>query len=275
MNPGKPETQPEELEKPQQGEVVELDEKTLKVVEKPSEPSVSPEELKKIQARIEYQARQIERQQREFDDRVRQFNQQIKPTTQSVEKHQEKDVDFDEELHQVAQVNYQKAIRMQAEKIAEKVAQDQFKRLMEERDKATQAQNEQFSKARSLEQSKARVLEEYPSLNDESSDEFRAYYQVYNEELAKDPYLAQNPTAPELIMYKMERRLKAKNPAAQAEADRVQRVQAASSPQGRPVQSSKTIKLTQDELDLCNKKGISPQTYARIKDSNWKEGVSA
>jgi hypothetical protein len=283
MKPGKPETQvppKEDLEKPQQEEVVELDAQTGKVVEAPksTESSTSSEELRKIQARIEFQARNIERQQREFDERVRQFNQQtIQPATQNAEKPQEKDNEFDEELHQIAQVNYQKAIRIQAQREAKKIAQEEFKTLMETRDRQAQAQNEQYSAAQSLEQSKARVLEQYPSLNDESSEEFKTYYQVYNEELQKNPRLARNPEAPELIMYRMEKRLKdkPKNPVASLEADRVERVQATGSPQGRPITSQKTIKLSQEEIDFCTKKKISPQIYARVKESNLKEGVSA
>lgn len=285
MIPGKPETQDpskdENLDTTTTGEaVVELDATTGKPVEitKSAEPSISPDELKKMQARIEYQARQLERQQREFEERVRQSNQKFsQPAQQIAEKPIERDSEFDEELHQIAQVNYQKAIRIQAQREAEKIAEKKFKQLLEERDRQTQAQNEQIHRTRSLEQSKARVLEEYPSLNDETSDEFKTYYQVYNEELARDPYLAQNPNAPELIMFKMERRLKAKpaNPALQAEQERLLRVQSVSSPQGRPVHSQKTIQLTQKEIDFCTSKGISPQTFAQMKDANLKEGVSA
>lgn len=268
----------EHLEKTTTGEeVVELDASTGKPVEitKSSEPSVSPEELKKIQARIEYQARQIERAQRDFDERVRQFNQQaVKPA--QAEKPVERDGDFDEELHQIAQVNYQKAIRIQAQREAEKIAEQKFKQLMEERDRQVKVQNEQMSIANALEQSKNKVLSKYPSLNDETSDEFRSYYQVYSEELSRDPYLVRNPRGPELVMREWEdRKSSAKNPAADLERERLERIQATSSPQGRPATSKKTIKLTQDEIDMCNKRGISPQTYAQVKEMNLKEGVSA
>lgn len=275
----KVEIQPEPQTKPQPTAEVELDVSTGKPVEasRPAEPSVSAEEFRKLQARMEYQARQFERSQRDWESKLASM-QTPQPVVQT-----EKPVD-DEEiyglkkefLNQIGQTDWTKPVAMMAEKIAEKKAEEKFNALMEAREKRFQELNKQQATTLILEKEKNWVLEQEPSLNDETSDQFRGFYATYNRMIQEDPTLLQNPRAPRLVY----REWKAEQPTQETvkvnpEVERLKRVTAGVAPQGRPTSAPKTIKLTQAELDMCNDRGISPAVYASMKDANFKEGVTA
>lgn len=272
--PEKSETKPDveiiPSEKPQQtasAEVI-LDAATGKpVVEAPvpAAPSLSAEDLRKMEARLEFQRRQ---DRKEFLDTLAKMQAPARPA----EKTDQPSDEYDPNLDAIAQADWKKGVSVVAQKIAEKIADQRIKAALDE-DRKKQA--EDFSRNQSstiLEREKQWVLSQTPSLNDETSEEFKGYYATYNQMLSEDPTLIANPRAPRLVY----REWKATdNPATNAEAERLKRVSAGASVQSRSISQPKTIKLTQEDLDFCERKGISPATYAKMKDANLKEGVSA
>ena len=79
---------------PQPAQEVELDAKTGEPISatKPVEPSFNAEELRKAQARYEYQARQLERSQRELQDELSRLRAVPQPVINPTEKPSEDDV---------------------------------------------------------------------------------------------------------------------------------------------------------------------------------------
>lgn len=272
---------PSETETPQPATEVELDVSTGKPVESRSaEPSVSAEEFRKLQARYEYQARQFERSQREMQEQLTKLRNVPQPVISPTEKPSvEEDVYglSKEELTQLGQSDWTKPVKMMAERIAEKKAEEKFKALMAEQEKQRKELERQQTSSNILEREKAWVLEKAPSLNDESSEDFRGFYATYNRMIQEDPTLLQNPRAPRLVYWEWKND-SSKETATQSvdpEKERLKRIAGGISPQGRPSASQKTIKLTQDEVDFCKEKGISPAVYASMKEANFKEGVTA
>lgn len=272
--PGKPENQPEEKieiipsEKPQQREeIVNLDAETGKPIEEtpsPTHPSYSQEDVRKMEARWQYELR---RQRQEMEAKFESLRQPAAPAEKLA-----KTEDFDPDLHEIAQVNYQKAIKIQAERVADQ----RFKALMAQKEQEDQAVRQAQIASAQLEKSKAWVLERTPSLNDEGSEDFKGFYTTYNRMIAEDPTLVRNPYAPRLVWNEWNEGAKSHSVTANLEAERLKRVAAGQSPQGKHTSpGKKTIQLTQEEIDLCNKSGLSPAQYAKMKDANLKEGVSA
>ena len=275
--------EPEKLagEQPQPVAEVELDAATGKPVEavKPAEPSVSAEDFKKLQSRYEYQARQFERSQRELQQELSQLRNVPQPAV-----HAEKPSDDDrvygytkEELNAMGQTDWTKPVDKISRAAAKEVAREEWKLLMAEQEKKQKEQVRQQMTTNILEREKQWVLEQEPSLNDESSEQFRGFYGTYNRLIQEDPSLLQNPRAPRLVYreWKAESKSVTAAPVADPETERLKRVAGGVSPQGRPASSPKTIKLTQDEVEFCQNKGISPAVYASMKDANFKEGVTA
>lgn len=266
---------------PQPSAEVELDATTGKPLEalKPAESSVSAEELKKAQARYEYQARQLERSQRELQEELARLRAVPQPVRNPTENKSEDDVYGlnKDELNQLGQSDWTKPVRMMAEKIADKRFDERIKTYEAEREKQNQERVRQQMSTNILEREKQWVLEQNPSLNDESSEDFRGFYGTYNRMLQEDPSLLQNPRAPRLVYreWKAEAKAQDRPGAIDPEKERLKRVAGGVSPQGRSGSSQKTIKLTQEEVDLCKEKGFSPAVYASIKEANLKEGVTA
>ena len=266
---------------PQPVAEVELDASTGKPVEapKPAESTVSTEEFRKLQARYEYQARQFERSQRELQNELHQLRNIPQPAIHA-EKPSEDDVYGlnKDDLNQMGQQDWTKPVRLMAEKIAEKKAEEKIKSFFEAQEKRQQEVVRQQMTTNILEREKQWVLEQEPSLNDESSEQFRGFYATYNRLIQEDPTLLQNPRAPRLVYREWKADSKPVTAPAEAvdpERERLKRVAGGVSPQGRPASTPKTIKLTQDEVDFCQNKGISPAVYASMKDANFKEGVTA
>lgn len=268
----------EEKVTPQPSPVIEVDAGTGQPVsQKPSEPTVSAEEFRKMQARYEYQARQFERSQREMQEKLEAMRQAPKPVVHA-EKPSEGDVYgySKEELNALGEKDWTKPVQMMAERIAERKAEEFIKKHLAEQEKVQSERIRQQTTLNTLEREKQWVLEQEPSLNDETSDEFRGFYATYNRLVQEDPTLLQNPRAPRLVYreWKAEAGSTGRKDSNDPEKERLKRVAAGVAPQGRP-SSPKTIKLTQDEVDFCKNKGISPAVYASMKDANLKEGVSA
>jgi len=282
--PGKPETKETPVEvipaEPQKkpDTIVELDATTGKPVETATRAeTVSPEEFKKLTARMEFQARQFEKSQREWSERLAQLS-TPQPTKSPVEKPEADGYGFNkEELTQLGQSDWTKPVKMMAEKIAEKKAEEKFKALMAEHQKQQQEQFNQQSYLQTLEKQKAWVAAKDPSLMDETSESFKGYWATWNKMLAEDQSLMKNPYAPKLVYNEWKDSSEVKDTVEKPdpEKERLKRVAAGVSPQGRPSSNPKTIKLTQDEVDFCKAKGISPAMYASMKEANFKEGVSA
>jgi len=269
---------PVETKQPQPATEVELDGTGAVIPPKPAEPSVSAEEFRKMQARYEYQARQFERSQRELQERLDRIASVSQPAV-----HAEKPVDNDiyglnkDELNQIGQQDWTKPVQMMIEKGAEKKAREIVKEILEEQRKAEAERIRQLNTTTLLERKKQWVLEQEPSLNDETSEQFRGFYGIYNQLIQEDPTLIQNPYAPEIVYrrWKAEAKAPERPDANDPEKERLIRVAGGVAPQGRPVTSAKSIKLTQEEVDRCNAKGIPLAVYAQMKDANFKEGVTA
>jgi len=285
--PGKPEKNEAPVEivageqrTPQPAPDVILDASTGKPVEpvRSAEPSVSAEEFRKLQSRMEYQARQFERSQREWSDKLASMQHVPQPARPA-----EKPIDDDiyglnkEELNQIGQQDWTKPVRMMIEKGAEKKAREIVKEILSEQERTNAERIRQQTTTQILEREKNWVLEQEPSLNDESSESFRGFYGTYNRMMQEDPTLLMNPRAPRLVYreWKAEAKAQERPDAIDPEKERLKRVAGGIAPQGRPSSSPKTIKLTQAELDMCTKSGISPAVYASMKDANFKEGVTA
>jgi hypothetical protein len=151
------------------------------------------------------------------------------------------------------------------------------KEILAEQEKERNERARQQTEMSILEREKNWVIEQEPSLNDESSEQFRGFYATYNRLVQEDPTLLKNPRAPRLVYreWKAEAKAEGRPEGNDPEKERLKRVAGGVSPQGRPVSSPNTIKLTQKEVDFCKEKGISPAVYASMKDANLKEGVTA
>lgn len=267
-----------EIETPQPATEVELDASTGKpvVASKPAETS-SAEEIRKMQARFEYRERQAERRERELMERIEKLS-VPQPVISPAEKPSEEEVyglkkDY---LNQIGQTDWTQPVKLMAEKIAEQIAEKKFKEFSEAQEKQRQEQVKLQTTAQILEREKNWVLEQEPSLNDESSEEFRGFYATYNEMMKEDPTLIQNPRAPRLVYREWKSKVPTPAPVViDQEKERLKRVAGGVAPQGRPTPVQKTIRLTQEEVDFCTEKGISPAVYAKMKDANFKEGVTA
>jgi len=272
-------TEDVETKQPQPTTEVEVDVATGKpvVAKAPVEPSVSVEEFNKMKSRYEYQQRQNEKSQRDLVERIEKLQapQPASPAETPVTEGEVYGMSK-EELNQLGQNDWTKPVQKMAEKIADERAEKKFKALMAEQTKQQQEQLRQQQTTNILEREKQWVLEQSPSLNDETSDDFRGFYQTYNRMVTEDPTLLQNPRSPRLVY----REWKAEAPGtpnvqADPEKERLKRVAGGVSPQGRPSPAQKTIKLSQEELDFCERTGLSPQALAQSKAANLKEGVSA
>lgn len=266
---------------PQQREEkeIEVDAKTGEPVQPaaPTPASFSQDEVKKLTSRMEFQARQNEKLTRELQQAMG-LLQQNRPAPVQAEKPTHDD-EFDPELDAIAKTDYQKALRITARKEAEKIAEKMFETKWQSREKEQRENNARQNTVMQLERSKSWVLERTPSLDDEMSDEFKSFATVRNKMLIEDPTLVSNPQAPKIIWYEWQEFMKPKEnqqtTAQQLEAERRQRVAGTGSPQGRAISGGKTIKLTQEELDICKRSKISPAAYAEAKDANLKEGITA
>jgi hypothetical protein len=271
---------PGQTPQPREVKEIEIDAKTGEPVkaEPQTSPSLSQDEVKKLTSRMEFQARQNERLTRELQNAMG-LLQQNRPAPVQAEKPGTTDDEFDPELDAIAKTDYQRALRITARKEAEKIAEKQFKVMWEKRETEQRETNARQNTMLQLEREKSWVLERTPSLDDETSDEFKTYAQVRNKMLIEDPTLVSNPRAPRLIWYEWQESMKPKenqrNSAESQEAERRQRVAGTASPQGRAMSGNKTIKLTQEQLDFCKRNKISPAAYAEANQANLKEGISA
>lgn len=264
-------------ETPQEPEKIQIDATTGEPIQAsaPVTPSVSPDELKKFQARMEYQSRQNERIQAQLNEALQRLNQPTQPA-RPAEKPESPD-DFDPELDAIAKNNYQRYTKIQAQRVAEEVSEKKFKSMMDDYNKQQQQVQQKQRTASDLEREKNWVVQRTPALADETSEEFRGYYTTYNRMLADNPSLVTNPLAPRLIWYEWQASNGEKVTApAQTESARQARVAAAATPQGRSVSTQKkTYQLTPDEIQLCKDNKLSPARYAQMKEANFKEGVTA
>lgn len=286
--PGKPETQPDDpiqvvaSEKPQQkpAEEIQFDAETGKPVQaEPNQTSFSAEDLKKLEARLEYQRRQDKKELMDALSRLQSTPAPAQPAEKSNLETKTKYGLDKNYLNQMGQTDWTRPVEEIAETIADKRAEEKFKSLME---KEQTRQREELSKQNTinqLERSKQWVLDRTPTLNDESSEEFKGFYQTYNTLLQEDPSLISNPHAPKIVWTEWQERSKATQTPTNLEAERLKRVAAGASPQGRPVQASrKTYSLTQEEIDMCKEKNLSPAVYAQMKElgpTGFKEGITA
>ena len=225
---------------------------------KKQESAYDRDELTKLKNRQLYLDRQFEKVLRE----QKEFIENIKKT--SVMPKSDSDDPFDKEVEQVAQTNWQKAVDMRAEKVAERIAEQK----LQERVKKYQEEQVQSYKTQLVERSKSFVLSQYPQLADENSEEARVFNQVWNENQS----LWQNPEGFRLAMYEMEERMRSSGRTpnrVKQEVDKEVRRQlraGASSVVGRSVNNGK-VTLTKEQLEVCEQLGIKPEAYAKTMRS--------
>ncbi len=182
--------------------------------------------------------------------------------------------DFDEEVERVAQTDWRKAVDMRAERIAQKLYEEKVK-AKEELDK----QESQRQSAMRIEaKGREKVLAEFPDIMDESTPEFRAYMEVYNREVNDDPLFMYNPRKHEIILPELREKMggSKRREATNPEIERLTRVAAGVQTPSRQNTTSNKIMLTQDEVEMCKRSGISVEAYARTKklgNAGLKEGI--
>ena len=231
---------------------------------KPEEkPQVDLTEVNKALKRMEYQARQFEKKSRELEE-LKATLSNIRVTTDAPQTEMD-------ELDEIAQKDWKKAVRKLAEEEAKRILQETY----QEQDRKVKEQ----SLIRELESSKQKVRERYPQIEDENSEESHIYMEVLNE----SPHLLQNPYGPELAMHRMEEKLRAQGritpqvkEVVDKELSRRARVGAGALPQGRSGAKTNTYTLTQDQKAYCDHNGISYEVYARTaKQLETGEGLEA
>lgn len=236
----------------------------------PATASVSPEEFKKTLNAFGYEMRQ---QRKDFQEALQRLAPQYRPAP--VAEPQKKEEDFDPALDAVAKENWQKGVGLVVDKRAEAIAEKKFKAMMEERDKLQQINYRQQQTTNQLARETAWTLEKTPSLQDETSEEFKGYYATYSKMLSEDPTLKDNPRGPRLVWYEWKAANPEKTAAVNAEAERLKRVAAGQGAPSRQTLGAKTYQLTQEEIDFCKNNKLSPARYAVTKEANLKEGVTA
>lgn len=266
--PPKGETEPQVIvEKPELQATVEipLNEPQKEAGKKETQDfSLSFEELKKIESRIGYQARQLEKRMKEMEALA---NQSSKPQKTEGEV---------QDLDEIANTDWKKAVKILGKEAA--------KEYLAELQQANTVEATRRSAELELEKSKKLVLSRYPNIENESTDEYKTYVEVVNE----DPSILQNPRGPEIAMYRMEQKLMATGRMPQAvknyvepkideEVSRRARVGAVSATPKAPVRNENVIVLTQDEKEFCETRGIAFSDFAKMRKNTkeqFREGVS-
>lgn len=174
-----------------------------------------------------------------------------------------------DEIEELAQKDWKAAVRKLAEEEAREIIKKRESEFREEQTKQAMIRQE--------ERSRQKVLAAYPNILDEGSHEFKAYMDIFNEELREDPYFVNNPRKHEIILPQLRERLKAPEDAIErSEIERLKRVAAGAQTPSRPAQTQNKIVLSQEEIDMCKKSGIPVEVYARTKKigpSGFKEGM--
>lgn len=230
------------------------------------------EELQKMQRRMEFQARQFEKKSRQLDDAINRLSSlgSVQPQNYPAPQPTVASTPSDpNDVDQVVQVDWKKAVNMLAEKKAREILEQEERRRKEELDK--QNVQEIYNRSRN------KVVERYPGFaQEEDSPEARTYSQMYEE----DPTLWHNPQGPEIAMYRMEERLRANPPKRtptdiDLEVQRRTRIASAYVPSGT-VPTSNKIVMTKAEQQYCDANNIPYDQYAKIKSydpARLKEGV--
>jgi len=165
-----------------------------------------------------------------------------------------------DELDQLAQKDWKKAVSLVAEQIVER--KDRERR---ETENAIKIQNYQ---AGILEQSKSKVRDRHPDIEtDPASDKARMFTRI----LEQNPDYINNPRGPELAMRDMEEELRQKghlDPSTakliEKEADRRTRVVRTSVSRDKAVSEGK-ITLSKDDQEFCKLNNISFEDFAKNK----------
>lgn len=227
-------------------------------VEEPKQEVLKPDDrFEKMQARMEFQARQFEKGQRELRDAVQAIQTIVSNGYQApAQKTEPKDLD---ELDKIAEQDWKKAVKI----LGKEVAQETYLELRKQEEELRRQQNQTST----LEQSKQRVLDKYPMIEDDSSDESRTFREV----LSEDPNVLQNPYGPEIAMYRMEAKLGkatkqnvAPSPQIRAEATRLARANAGGLPSGRPSTNKGNLEPTKEQKLVAARMGIPVEQYVKV-----------
>lgn len=236
----------------------------------------APDPTEKLRNQMFYEMRQQEKkilaqQQRMMDELVNRISGTKSQPTQGTSKLDE----FDEEVERIAQTDWRKAVDMRADRIAQKKFDEMIK-AREEQDK----QESQRQVAMRIEaKGREKVLAEFPDIMDESTPEFRAYMEVYNREVNDDPLFMYNPRKHEIILPELREKMGTsgrREATANPEIERLKRVAAGTTTVSRQNSSPNKIMLSQDEVEMCKRSGISVEAYARTKklgNAGLKEGI--
>lgn len=271
-NPGKPEPELKPEVQVISEEHKESPEVEVNIDSKPGDGAPDPTE--KLRNQMFYEQRQfqkkMEAQQRQM---MEELAQRIAGTNNTqAGKATDKLDEFDEEVERVAQTDWRKAVDMRAERKANEL----FEKKLKERDEEQRSLDNRQNALRVEARGREKVLNEFPNIMDESTPEFRAYMEIYNAEVAEDPFFMNNPRKHEIVLPELREKMKGKSYDTNPEIDRLKRVAAGSSVASRPSVQSNKIMLTQDEIAMCKRSGIPIETYARTKKAGnaaLKEGM--
>lgn len=160
----------------------------------------------------------------------------------------------------------------------EELAEQKFKKMMDDKAKQDQIQYQQQQENSIREDSKKKALAKHPELNDETSQKSEIFRQVMQE----NPDYLINPRGPILVMRDMEDKLRdmgvvdnSTRQAVDKEVARVTRTNAGSLPKGNPSVSKNSVTLTKDQKEFCDANGLKYENYAKFVRQNEAGRVEA
>src|SRR3990167_404267 len=236
---------------------------------------VSKDEFEKSQKRNEYLNRKLEKTLKQLDQFTSGSYRRQEPV-QALEIPDDISKLTPEQINQIAENDWQKAVEIKAELKARKVYSDVQKQNAEEIKRNRLIET--------LERSKQKVTSRYSDIEDPESEVGQLYIKVINE----DPSLLQNVHGPEIAMYRMEEEMRKQGkqlPQAkqvfdakvEAELQRRERIGVGNLPHGSNSSDSGVVTLTEREIQLADRAGIPRSEYAKMYKlgaREFKEGVS-
>lgn len=242
------------------------DEKPVKDTPKP-EATKPPVDLSKLHNTIAYQNRKLEQAMRELQE----VRQQLasRPTVQESVKPQNLD-----EIDEIAQKDWKLGVK----KVVEKDIEAKVQEILSKREQAILEVQKRVEAESELDKSRQKVLAKYPEIEDDQSETSQLYRQIINE----DKSILKNLHGPEIVMYRMEERMRQMGkvpPSIQPVVDReVNRLARAgvSSVVGRQASPSGKITLTKEQKEFCDHYKIPYEQYAKnLKAQEAIGGVEA
>lgn len=155
------------------------------------------------------------------------------------------------------------------------LASQQAEEIVRRKDQERQVQDYNRQLEQSFEYSKQWVETRYPMLDRKKGDPDHPFSQVYNEAIETHPEWLRDPNGPRLALQEAEelarqRGIKATptQPAIAPNQEVIRRSRASVSsipPSRQGIETPSKVTLTKEELEICSRNNISPESYAKSK----------